>query len=176
MAGGLLPFGLRRILLVPPTLFAVLLITFALTQIAPGDPVRIIAGSRVPDPEIAEAIRAEFGLTGGFFARFGDYFWGLITEADLGLSYFFRSPQRSVQELLGERIWISTQLGLISLAITYLVGIPLGIYAALHRGTWKDPFTIGGLMAFDAVHVLVLTPLLLWLLVFQLGEIGRAHV
>ena len=173
MSGGLFLFIVRRMLIVPPTLFVILFITFALTQIAPGDPVRLITGSRTPDPEIAERIRDEFGLNGGFLERFGNYFWGVVSEGDLGPSYFFRSPQRSVQELLGERIWISAQLGLISLGLTYLIGIPLGIYAALKRGSAKDPATIGGLMVFDAIHIIVLVQLIIWLFVFVLDDFFR---
>ena len=173
MSAGLIPFIARRLLLVPPTLFAVLLITFALTQAAPGDPVRIITGSRTPDPEVAQAIREEFGLDGSFVERFSDYTWNLVTEGDLGPSYFFRSPQRSVQELLGDRIWISTQLGLIAFALVFLLGIPIGIFAALHRGTWKDPFSIGAVMLFDAIPVVVFIPILTWLLVFVLDDVLR---
>ena len=173
MTGGVLPFVLRRLLLVPPTLFAVLFITFAFTQAAPGDPVRIITGTRTPDPEVTEQIREEFGLTGGFFERFGDYFVGLVTRGDLGPSYFHRSPQRSVAELLGERVWVSTQLGLISLALIFLLGIPLGVFAAVNRGTWRDPFTIGFFMIFDAIPVLVLIPMMVWLLVFGLHEVPQ---
>jgi oligopeptide transport system permease protein len=173
VAGGVLPFIARRLLLVVPTLFVVLFITFALTQAAPGDPVRIITGSRTPDPAVAEAIREDFGLNGGFFERFGDYTWNLVTEFDLGPSYFFRSPQRSVQELLRERIWISAQLGLISLALIYLIGVPLGVYAAINRGKWKDPATVSSTMIFDAIPVIVLIPLMTWLLVFQLDDVVR---
>ncbi len=173
MAGGLLPFIVRRLLLVPITLFAVLLITFAFTQIAPGDPVRIITGSRTPDPATAEAIREEFGLNGSFVERFANYVEGLVTEFDLGPSYFNRSPKRSVWELLRGRIWISAQLGLITLGLIYLIGVPLGIYAALHRGTWKDPSTIGGLMVFDAIPVVVLIPLIIWFFVFVLDDFFR---
>ena len=173
MDGGVLPFIARRLLLVVPTLFVVLLITFALTQAAPGDPVRIITGSRAPDPVVAEAIREDFGLNGGFVERFSDYSWNLVTKFDLGPSYFFRSPQRSVQELLGERIWVSTQLGLISLALIYLIGIPLGVYAAVNRGKWKDPTTVGVMMIFDAIPVIVMIPLMTWLLVFQLDDVVR---
>lgn len=169
MTGGVLPFVLRRLLLVPPTLFVVLLITFALTQAAPGDPVRIITGTRTPDPEVAEQIREEFGLNGGFFERFGDYFVGLVTRGDLGPSYFHRSPQRSVAELLGARVWVSAQLGLISLALIFLLGIPIGVFAAMNRGTWRDPFTIGFFMIFDAIPVIMLIPLMVWLLVFALS-------
>ena len=170
MSSSLWVFIARRIAIAPITLFAVLLVTFALTQVAPGDPVRIITGQRTPDPERAELIREEFGLNGSFAERFGNYVVGFV-QGDLGLSYFNRSPQRTVQELLGERIWVSAQLGLISLALTYLLGIPMGVFAALHRGDWKDPGLIGGLMVFSAIPSLVFLPLFAWLLVFQLDAV-----
>ena len=165
-------FLARRLMIAPLTLFAVLLITFALTQVAPGDPVRLIAGQRQPDPERLERIRDEFGLNGHFVDRFWDYTTGFV-QGDLGPSYFNRSPQRSVQELLGERIWVSAQIGLISLALIYLLGIPLGVFAALNRGKWKDPGTIGGLMVFQAIPSVVFIPLFIWLLVFVLGDVFR---
>ena len=65
------------------------------------------------------------------------------------------------------------QLGLISLGLTYLIGIPLGIYAALKRGSAKDPATIGGLMVFDAIHIIVLVQLIIWLFVFVLDDFFR---
>lgn len=166
MSSGLWAFIARRIAIAPVTLFAVLLITFALTQVAPGDPVRIIAGQRTPDPERAELIREEFGLNGSFVERFGNYVVGFV-QGDLGPSYFNRSPRRSVQELLGERIWVSTQIGALALFLTYLLGIPLGVYAALHRGKWQDPALVGGLMVFSAIPSLVFLPLFTWLLVLK---------
>ena len=166
MSAGLWAFIARRIMIAPITLLAVMLFTFALTQVAPGDPVRIISGQRTPDPERAELIREEFGLNGSFAERFGDYVVGFV-QGDLGLSYFNRSPQRSVQELLGERIWVSAQIGLIALFLIYLFGIPLGVYAALHRGQWHDPALISVLMLLTAPPTLVIQPLLTWLLVLK---------
>ena len=166
MSSSLWAFIMRRIAIAPITLFAVLLITFALTQVAPGDPVRIISGQRTPDPERAELIREEFGLNGSFVERFGDYVVGFV-QGDLGPSYFNRSPRRSVQELLGDRIWVSVQIGAIALFLTYLLGIPLGVYAALHRGKWQDPGLIGGLMVFSAIPSVVFIPLFAWLLVLK---------
>lgn len=148
---GAIPLLLRRLALVPVLVFAVLVFTYVITQIAPGDPVEIIAGQREIDPQQAEQIREEFGLNGNFFQRFGNYFVGLVTRADLGPSYYYRSPARSVQELLGERIWVSAQINLIVMALVFGLGIPLGVYAGTRRGTWKDPATIAFWKIFDSI-------------------------
>ena len=148
---GAIPLLLRRLALVPLLVFAVLVFTYIITQIAPGDPVEIIAGQREIDPQQAEQIREEYGLNGTFFQRFGNYFVGLVTRADLGPSYYYRSPTRSVQELLGERIWVSAQINLIVMALVFGLGIPLGVYAGTRRGTWKDPATIAFWKIFDSI-------------------------
>ena len=149
MGSGAIPILVRRLLLVPLLVFAVMALVYALTHAAPGDPVKIIAGSRDIEPERAAEIRQEFGLEGGYFERFGRYVWGVVSRGDLGPSYYYRSPVRSVQELLGERIWVSAQINLIVMALVFGLGIPMGVYAAVHRGRWQDPTLIATLKVFD---------------------------
>lgn len=168
---GAAPLLLRRLLLVPILVFAVLALTFALTQSAPGDPVAIIAGQREIDPARAQVIREEYGLEGGYFERFGNYIYGLITRGDLGPSYFYRSPLRSVQELLSDRIWVSAQINLIVLAFVFGLGIPLGVYAAVHRGRWQDPTAIGVLKVFDSIPSPIFIILVAWLFVEALASL-----
>lgn len=151
MRTGVFPFLARRLALVPLLVFVVLAMTFALTQFTPGDAVQIIAGARQIDPEQADEIREAYGLTGNYFERFGRYVWGILSEGDLGPSYYYRSPQRSVQELLGDRIWISAQINMIVLALVFGLGLPIGVYAAVHRGRWQDPALIGFLKIFDSI-------------------------
>ena len=165
MGHGALPILLRRLALVPVMVFIVAAATYALTHVAPGDPVRIIGGARQVEPEQAQLIREEFGLEGNYVERFGRYVWGVVSEGDLGPSYYYRSPKRSVQELLGERIWVSAHINLIVLAMIFGLGIPIGVYVAVNRGTWKDPATIGFLKIFDSIPSPILIVLIMWLMV-----------
>ncbi len=165
MGQGALPILVRRLLLVPVLVFIVAAATYALTHIAPGDPVRIIGGARQVEPAQAELIREEFGLHGGYFERFGRYVWGVVTEGDLGPSYYYRSPKRSVQELLSERIWVSAQINLMVLALIFGLGIPIGVYVAVNRGTWRDPTTIGFLKIFDSIPSPIMIVLVVVLMV-----------
>ena len=173
MGYGPLPILLRRLALVPILVFVVAAATYALTHVAPGDPVKIIGGARQVDPEQAELIREEFGLHGGYFERFGRYLWGLVSRGDLGPSYYYRSPQRSVQELLGERIWVSAQINLMALALIYGLGIPIGIYVAVNRGTWKDPAVIGFLKIFDSIPSPIMVVLVVYFMVEVLASVFR---
>lgn len=173
MRSGVLPFLARRILLVPLMVFAVIAMTYALTHHAPGDAVRIIAGAREIEPERAELIREAYGLKGNYFERFGNYVWGLVSRGDLGPSYFYRSPQRSVQELLGERIGVSAQINGIVLLLTFGLGIPLGIYAALRVGKWQDPAVIAFFKIFDAIPSPIMVVVLVYFFVETLGPFFR---
>jgi ABC-type dipeptide/oligopeptide/nickel transport system permease component len=170
---GVIPFLTRRMLLVPVMVFAVIALTYAFTHHAPGDAVRIIAGSRNIEPERAELIREAYGLQGNYFERFGNYVWGIVSRGDLGPSYFYRSPQRSVQELLAERIGVSMQINVIVLVLTFGLGIPLGIYAALRAGTWKDPALIGFFKIFDAIPAPIMVVVLVFFFVETLGPFFR---
>ncbi len=171
---GAIPLLLRRLALVPVLVFAVLAFTYAITQIAPGDPVRIIAGQREIEEEQADRIREEYGLNGNYFERFGNYFVGLVTRADLGPSYYYRSPTRSVQELLGDRIWVSAQINAIVMVIVLGLGIPLGVFAGVRRGTWKDPAMIGFWKIFDSIPSPMFIVLVALLLVEGLGPAFNA--
>ncbi len=171
---GAIPLLLRRLALVPVLVFAVLAFTYGITQIAPGDPVRIIAGQREIEEEQADRIREEYGLNGSYFERFGNYFVGLVTRADLGPSYYYRSPTRSVQELLGDRIWVSAQINVIVMVIVLGLGIPLGVFAGVRRGTWKDPAMIGFWKIFDSIPAPMLIVLVALLLVEGLAPVFNA--
>lgn len=173
MRSGVLPFLARRLLLVPLMVFAVMAMTYALTHHAPGDAVRIIAGAREIEPDRAEQIREAYGLKGNYFERFGNYVWGLVSRGDLGPSYFYRSPQRSVQELLGERIGVSLQINVIVLVLTFGLGIPLGIYAALRVGQWQDPAVIAFFKVFDSIPSPILVVVLVFFFVETLGPFFR---
>ena len=173
MRSGVIPFLTRRLLLVPVMVFAVVAMTYALTHHAPGDAVRIIAGARDIDPDRAQLIREAYGLEGNYFERFGNYVWGIVSRGDLGPSYFYRSPQRSVQELLGERIGVSAQINLIVLLLTFGLGIPLGIYAALKVGRWQDPAIIAFFKIFDAIPSPILVVVLVFFFVETLAPVSN---
>ena len=173
MRSGIIPFLTRRLLLVPIMVFAVMAMSYAFTHHAPGDAVRIIAGSRDIDPDRAELIRDAYGLNGNYFERFGNYVWGIVSRGDLGPSYFYRSPQRSVQELLGERIGVSIQINVIVLFLTFGLGIPLGIYAALKAGKWQDPAVIAFFKIFDSIPSPIMVVVLVFFFVETLGPFFR---
>jgi ABC-type dipeptide/oligopeptide/nickel transport system permease component len=76
----------------------------------------------------------------------------------MGVSLRYRD--RPVMEIIGPKIWVSIQLGLWAFILTFLVGIPAGVYSALKQGTWRDPTLISFFLFFQSIPVLVSVPVL----------------
>jgi ABC-type dipeptide/oligopeptide/nickel transport system permease component len=126
-------FLLQRILLLIPTLFGVLLVTFLLLYVAPGDPVQAMVGERA-DPETLARLRAELRLDDPLHQQFAHYVRG-VARGDLGTSYITRRP--ILQDLL-ERFPATLRLAGAAMLFAAVAGISIGIYGAWRPGTWAD--------------------------------------
>jgi len=113
-------------------------VTFTLVFLLPADPARMVAG---PSASVAtvQSIRHEMGLDRPFVAQYGTYL-GRLAHLDLGRSYKQGSTVRS---LLSSRILPTVQLMLGAIALELLIGVPLGIWAAVRRGGWPDTAVMG---------------------------------
>jgi peptide/nickel transport system permease protein len=69
-----------------------------------------------------------------------------------------------VEDVILPRLWVTVQYNVIVLILTFGIGLPVGTFAAVKRGTWLDPVSIGGFLLFASIPVIVLTPILQWLL------------
>ncbi len=113
-------------------------ITFTLAFLLPADPARMVAG---PSASVAtvNSIRHEMGLDQPFLRQYGTYL-GRLVHLDLGRSY---KQSSEVSALMASRIWPTVQLMLGAIALELLIGLPLGIWAALNRGRWPDTLVMG---------------------------------
>jgi ABC-type dipeptide/oligopeptide/nickel transport system permease component len=161
---GLASYIVRRLLWAPVILLAVSLATFALGRFGPGDPIQILQG-QYRDPEQRERIAEELGYHDSFFTQYWRYMKGAV-QGDFGEGLSPRGFQ--VNDVLFPRLWVTFQYNLLALIIIFAVGIPAGIWAALRHGTWMDPFTIGVMLFFTSVPVLVTIPVLQWLFALKL--------
>jgi len=155
---GLAGYVLRRLLFLPITLFIVSFATFYITRWGPGDPVRVYAQAGYSDPEALDRVRDKYGLDEPIIVQYGVWLQDVVTEGDMGVSLRYRD--RPVTEIIGPKIWVSIQLGLWAFILTFLVGIPAGVYAAIKQGTWRDPTLISFFLFFQSIPVLVSVPVL----------------
>ena len=114
-------------------LLGVSFVTFLLINILPADPARQIAG-RAATPETVASIRAQLGLDQPFVVQYGRYLGGLL-QGDLGRSYLQRSE---VAELIRSRLPASLVLMAAAIFAELLLGLTMGVLAALHRGRPAD--------------------------------------
>jgi peptide/nickel transport system permease protein len=111
----------------------VALFVFSLLYIAPGDPAAVIAGDQA-SPADVERIRQGLGLDRPFLVQFGTWLWGIL-HGDLGTSIFTNLP---VASLIAQRIEPTLSLMVLTLIITLLIAVPLGVVAAWKAGSWVD--------------------------------------
>jgi len=130
--------GLRVALLVP-TLLGVLVVTFLLLYVAPGDPVQAMVGERA-DPETLVRLRRELHLDESLPKQFTHYV-GNVLKGDLGTSYITRQP---IVSELRHRFPATLRLALAAMLFATTIGLIVGIYGAWRPGGWVDRFlTLG---------------------------------
>lgn len=127
----------RRLLLLIPVMVGATFLIFLLLHLAPGDPARLILGSRRVDEETLRNIRRMFHLDEPLWKQYLLWIWDAM-HGDLGRSFTFR---RSVTDLILERYPITVQLAVSGWLISMAVGIPAGIISAVKQYTKTDYIT-----------------------------------
>jgi peptide/nickel transport system permease protein len=130
----LLRFILWRLAVAVPLLLIISFGVFALVHLAPGDPVRALLGTRPSDPETLATLRERYHLNDPFIVQYGKWLWQVL-QGDLGRSI---NGNRRVLSAITERASVTLVLSAISTLIVLVVGILLGVVAALKRGTRLD--------------------------------------
>ena len=129
----MLSYILRRIVSTLPVMGIVAMFVFSLLYITPGDPAAVIAGDQASPADI-EKIRHGLGLDRPFLVQFGAWAWGIL-HGDLGTSIFTNLP---VSSLIAQRIEPTLSLMMLTLVLTIVVAVPLGVVAAWKAGSWVD--------------------------------------
>jgi peptide/nickel transport system permease protein len=134
----MLPYLLKRIAIAAVTLVVASAVVFAVLEILPGDPARLMLGLNAT-PDAVEALREQMGLNQPLLPRYLHWIGGLLT-LDLGRSYTYSVP---VIDLVRERAVVSLPLALMALVLSTAIAIPVGIFSAERRGHAADAVTMG---------------------------------
>ena len=132
-------FILRRLGLVIPTFIGITLLTFAFVHLIPGDPVTIMAGERGISAERHAQLMAEMGLDKPLYQQYFHYI-GAVLQGDLGISLKSRIP---VWDEFIPRFLATLELGICAMLFAVVVGIPVGVLAAVKRGSIFDHTAVG---------------------------------
>jgi len=154
-------YVLRRLLEMIPVLLIVVAATFFLAHAVPGGP---FDKDRPLPAEVKARLEQYYGLDQPLPVQLGNYVVNLA-QGDLGPS--IKYPGWSVREVIGSRIGVSASLGLVSLLLAVLIGVPVGVLAASRPNSWLDRVPMGFTLVGICVPSFVLGPILA--LVFSLG-------
>jgi len=142
----------------------VAIFVFLLLRLTAGDPAAIIAGDSATTQQVAE-IRQKLGLERPIVEQF--FIWiGRILHGDFGESYFFK---KTVVELIRDRLEPTAALAVCTLILAVAMAVPLGVMAAVRRGTWIDRAVMGFSVLGFSVPVFVIGYALIYLYVIDLG-------
>lgn len=144
----MLRYVIRRLLAGIPVLIGVSLITFVLMHVVPGDPVSVAFEKRY-DPAAIERIKHELGLDRPLPVQYVDFLKGAVT-GDLGQSF---QSKRPVMQIIKTGLPATLKLTASSVLVTLLLGIPLGVLAAVKKGTWLDWGSTLGTLTFISAPI-----------------------
>ena len=155
---------LRRVLLMLPQIFILSVLAFLIAKMMPGDP---FTGLITPetDPNTIEALRVK----AGFYDPLPVQYWNWISKAfrgDFGQSYTYKYE---VTKLIGQRIGNTVWLSLLTLILTYLIALPLGMIAGRFQNSWADKAIVVYTFITYSIPVFVFALVLLWLFGYTLG-------
>ena len=155
---------LKRTFSFATVIFGVLLLTFLLIHLVPGDPVEVMLGESASTVD-REALRVDLGLNRPLIQQFGTYL-SKLGHGDFGQSIHTKSP---IMEMLKTLYPATVKLALLSLLIGLVIGIPLGIYAALKANHWQDIVVTIVSVRLSAMPAFWLGPMLMLIFAVWLG-------
>ena len=172
----------RRLLEAIPVMLVIITGTFFMQRFVPGGP---FTAEKAVTPEVLRNLEAYYHLNDPLWKQYVDYLWdlcpkafhptalahGLDLKAAFGVDFrpSFKYPNRTVNEIIADKLPVSLELGGWSLLVALGLGLPLGILAAIRRNTWIDYLCSSlGLMGI-CIPTFVLGPLLVLLFAIHLG-------
>jgi peptide/nickel transport system permease protein len=160
----MLRYLIRRLLLTIPVIFGVATLVFALIHLVPGDPAQAMLGDAAPQAEVLK-LRHSLGLDQPLLTQYRTYLTGLL-RGDLGTSFRYNSP---VTTQIRDRFPNTATLAVAAMLFAMLFAIPLGILAAVFRGTLVDHVAMTIALAGISMPNFWLGPLLAILFAVRLG-------
>ncbi len=158
----MLAYTARRIMIMVPTLLAISVIIFIIIQLPPGDYLEtyiteLQSQGEAVDPAKIEALRRQYGLDRPMHEQYLVWVLGLL-QGDMGYSFEYQLP---VNEVVGDRLWLSFLVAFSTILFTYAVSFPIGIYSAVRQYSIGDyAFSLLGFLGLATPNFLLALVLL----------------
>ena len=160
----MLKFILKRLGIAIPTLLILIVFSFILMHTAPGGP---FTSERPLPPQVLANIEAKYGLDKPFVMQIVDYIGNVVTRFDFGPS--FRYKDRTVNDIIAQGFPVTLTYGVWSFVVSVLVGVSLGVTAAVRHNSWLDYFAVGISIGAQVLPNFVMAPLLVIVFTLWLG-------
>jgi oligopeptide transport system permease protein len=157
----MLRFIIKRLLITIPTILVVITITWGLVRLAPGN---FYTGEKKLPPAIEQNIREKYGLDKPWYEQYGRTMWNIVRHFDFGTSLTY--PGQSVNAIIARSLPISATVGLLAYLLALIVGITIGVIAALRPNSGWDYASMAVAMLGISIPNFVLGPILV--LIFSL--------
>jgi len=155
---------LQRLFYAVPTMLVMIIVCFVLMHIAPGGP---FTSERPLPPQVLANIEARYGLDQPYWKQLLDYLWNIIAHFDFGPSFQYKD--RDVNDVIAQGFPITLTYGILSFLVASVVGISLGVAAAIRHNSWLDYLSVGFSFSAQALPNFVMGPILILLFTLYLG-------
>ena len=154
-------FVLKRLAIAIPTLLVLIILSFILMKVAPGNP---FTGEKNLPRDVLNNIYARYGLDKPLWQQLLEYVWNIVAHFDFGPS--FKYKDRSVNEIIAQGFPVTLTYGFWAFIVAAGIGISMGVIAAVKQNSWIDYLAVGVTIGGQVIPNFVLAPILV--LVFTL--------
>ena len=135
----MLRYIVHRLLVMIPTLLAISIIVFTISQLPPGDYLEsyiaeLQSEGQSVDQSKIEFLRQNYGFDKPMIEQYATWLLGM-THGDFGFSFEYRLP---VADVVGDRLWLTFLVSYTTMVFTWIVAFPIGLYSATHQYSWGD--------------------------------------
>ena len=160
----MLSFIIRRLAVAVPTLLILVIISFVLMFAAPGGPFN---GERPPPQAVLDNLNARYGLDQPYWKQITSYIYNVVFHFDFGPSFIQRS--RTVNDIIAQGFPVTLTYGAWSFLVAVVVGVSLGVAAAIRHNTWLDFLAVGVSIGAQVLPNFVMAPILVLIFTLWLG-------
>lgn len=154
----------KRLAVAVPTLLLLIILSFLLMHAAPGGP--FTQEKQLP-PAVLANLNAKYGLDEPLWRQMVSYVWGIVAHFDFGPSFIYKD--RTVNEIIAQGFPVTLQYGMVSFVVATLVGVTLGVFAAIYHNTWLDYLAVGISIGAQVLPNFVMAPILVLVFTLWLG-------
>ncbi|WP_432254685.1 oligopeptide ABC transporter permease OppB [Limimaricola sp. AA108-03] len=160
----MLNYVLRRVAVAIPTILLLVVISFVLMYAAPGGPFN----SERPLPaQVMANIEARYGLDQPYWKQMANYVWNVVVHFDFGPSFQYRD--RTVNDVIAQGFPVTLTYGFWSFIVALVVGVALGVAAAIRHNSWLDYLAVGISIGAQVLPNFVMAPILVLVFTLWLG-------